>query len=182
MVRTVCELRPAAVFEIGSGAGVVGSAIASQGIRYAGIEPDPTSLATCRREHPDLNVVPASCYDEPYSLGLGKFDLVLSNDVIEHVYEPRRFVTFARAHLNAGGKFVCCTPDYGNYWRNLLLSLFNKWDHHHAVLWDGGHIKFFSKSTLSTVLSEGGFGDFKWRTIHDTHGLPMSICCVATAI
>jgi hypothetical protein len=38
-----------------------------------------------------------------------------------------------------------------------MLSVFNKWDKHHTPLWDGGHIKFWSKHTLSSLLSEEGF-------------------------
>jgi hypothetical protein len=38
-----------------------------------------------------------------------------------------------------------------------MLSLFNKWDSHHTPLWDGGHIKFCSKHTLSKLMQEEGF-------------------------
>jgi len=37
------------------------------------------------------------------------------------------------------------------------LSITGKWDSHHDVFWDGGHIKFWSKSTLSRLLKEEGF-------------------------
>ena len=40
---------------------------------------------------------------------------------------------------------------------NLALSLAGKWDHHHTVLWHGGHIKFFSRQTLSKLLESEGF-------------------------
>jgi hypothetical protein len=33
-------------------------------------------------------------------------------------------------------------------------SLLNKWDDHHTVDWEGGHIKFFSVKTLSHLLTK----------------------------
>jgi 2-polyprenyl-6-hydroxyphenyl methylase/3-demethylubiquinone-9 3-methyltransferase len=41
--------------------------------------------------------------------------------------------------------------------KNLALSIANKWDFHHTPLWHGGHIKFWSRKTLSQLLTEGGF-------------------------
>jgi len=36
--------------------------------------------------------------------------------------------------------------------------LTNKWDAHLNPFWDGGHIKFWSRNTLSQLLNETGFG------------------------
>lgn len=37
------------------------------------------------------------------------------------------------------------------------MALFGKSDSHYTVLWDGGHIKFFSRNTLETMLNEKKF-------------------------
>ena len=85
-------------------------------------------------------------------------------------------------HLNVGGMIVCGTPHYGSYLRNLLLSLANRWDHHHGPLWDGGHIKFFSKATLQQIWAEGGFTNFTWGEIPSRRLriMPMYLYCAAT--
>jgi len=166
---------------VGCGAGVLGSIVAGRGIRYVGLDPDDESLSKAKAQFPDLQVLKGSSYDDPSLLGLGKFDLVCSNDVIEHVYEPRKFLAFVRAHLNGNGSFVCGTPDYGSYTRNLVLSVFNRWDHHHDPLWDGGHIKFFSKRTLEQLFDECGFKIERWQTICSSRLPIMSagLFCVA---
>jgi hypothetical protein len=33
----------------------------------------------------------------------------------------------------------------------------NKWDRHHDVFWDHGHIKFWSKATLTKLFEDEGF-------------------------
>jgi 2-polyprenyl-6-hydroxyphenyl methylase/3-demethylubiquinone-9 3-methyltransferase len=181
MRSVVLKLRPSSVLEIGAGRGKLGAKFAEQGIRYVGLEPVAAEIEEARRNFPALPIVQASCYDDPQALGLGKFDLVYSNDVIEHLYEPRRLVSFSVAHLNVGGMIVCGTPHYGSYLRNLLLSLTNRWDHHHGPLWDGGHIKFFSKATLHQIWAESGFTNFTWGEIPSRRLriMPMYLYCAA---
>jgi hypothetical protein len=36
-------------------------------------------------------------------------------------------------------------------------------DNHFTVLWDGGHIKFWSKKTLNIIFSEFGFKKIKFK-------------------
>jgi len=58
--------------------------------------------------------------------------------------------------LRRKGHLVITTPYHG-YMKNLLLSLLNEWDSHHSPLWHGGHIKFWSRTTLTKLLQENGF-------------------------
>ena len=83
--------------------------------------------------------------------------------------------------IAAGGAVVTATPDYGNYLRNLTISLFNRWDHHHSALWDGGHIKFFSRATLQRLFAEQGFSSFQWDSVRSVRApiFPMSLVCIA---
>ena len=158
--QLVHALKPASVLEIGSGRGHLGARLAVPGIRYCGLEPTASEVEAARAAHPELQFFQASCYDAPQSIG--KFDVVVSNDVIEHLYDPRALPRVSRQYLAPGGHIVCGTPDYGNYWRNLLLGAAGKWDAHHTALWHGGHIKFFSRKTLGQLWAAEGFHDFHW--------------------
>lgn len=90
------------------------------------------------------------------NLGEKPFDLVCSLEVIEHLYDPRSFMLGCYAATKSKGKFICSTPYHG-YWKNLAIALANGWDRHLSPLFDGGHIKFFSRRTLSALLTETGF-------------------------
>lgn len=87
MFELVRRFQPGSVFEIGCGTGLLGAEIAASGVRYAGIEPEEGQFEVCRRSFPEVDVRMESCYADVTSLGLGleKFDLVISNDVIEHL-------------------------------------------------------------------------------------------------
>lgn len=85
-----------------------------------------------------------------------KFDAVISSEVVEHLYSPHLLPIYAKAALKERGYLIVTTPYHG-YLKNLALSITNKWDFHHTPLLHGGHIKFWSRSTLSTLLSANGF-------------------------
>lgn len=181
MLSAVLACRPSSLLEIGAGQGKLGAAFAAHGIEYVGIEPVQDEIELGRQRYPELKLIQASCYDDPQELKSKKFDLVYSNDIIEHLYEPRKLASFSRAHLKRGGFIVCGTPHYGSYFRNLLLSLANRWDQHHDPLWDGGHIKFFSKTTLHQLWAQADFTDFHWGEIRSPRMplIPMYLYCRA---
>jgi len=94
----------------------------------------------------------------PESIQSISFKIIISTEVVEHLYNPDEFIDFCKNILmkNGGGELILSTPYHG-YLKNLILSIFNKWDHHHTVFWQGGHIKFWSKQTLSKLLINHGF-------------------------
>jgi hypothetical protein len=50
---------------------------------------------------------------------------------------------------------------------------------HHTVLWDGGHIKFFSVKTLSQLLTAEGYGDLHFKFAGCAPYLWQSMLCSA---
>jgi 2-polyprenyl-3-methyl-5-hydroxy-6-metoxy-1,4-benzoquinol methylase len=76
--------------------------------------------------------------------------------VIEHLYDPEGFINFCKKVLKNDGELIISTPYHG-YLKNLSLSLFNKWDSHLSPGWHGGHIKFWSRVTLTDILTNAGF-------------------------
>ena len=86
------------------------------------------------------------------------FRTVISMEVIEHLHSPRTFAAFVRSILeaNGGGRFILTTPYHG-YLKNLSIALAGKADRHYSALWEGGHIKFWSRRTLAILLREAGF-------------------------
>lgn len=124
-----------------------------------GVEPDSAGIAIAREHCPDGRFYQLSVDDAPdvvladYPEG---FDVVVSTEVIEHLYAPRRLGLFASAVLRPQGCLVITTPYHG-YLKNFAISLLGAWDRHADPLWDGGHIKLFSRRTLTRLLEEGGF-------------------------
>ncbi len=95
-------------------------------------------------------------YEDPARLETSGVDAIVASEVIEHLFRPRVLMRFAQAKLRPGGFLLLSTPYHG-YTKNLILSLLNKWDFHHASHTDGGHIKFWSRRTLTRLLQAEDF-------------------------
>jgi hypothetical protein len=71
------------------------------------------------------------------------------------------------------------TTPYHGYFKNIAICAFGKWDIHHAVHWDGGHVKFFSRQTLRDLLINNGFSSLEWRGAGRVPFLWNSMVCSA---
>jgi 2-polyprenyl-6-hydroxyphenyl methylase/3-demethylubiquinone-9 3-methyltransferase len=143
------------IFEVGCGNGSVANALSELGFEVTGIDASEEGITQAHQSLPDLNLHLGSAYD---NLGIqyGQFPVVISLEVVEHLYFPRKFAKTAYDLLQAGGTAIISTPYHG-YWKNLAMALTGTMDVHFTALWDHGHIKFWSFQTLYDLLSEAGF-------------------------
>jgi len=170
---------PPRVLDLGCGNGYVASRLHALGYRTSGIDASPDGIALARQAYPHIRFEVVSIYDDiAERLDEANFDVVVSSEVIEHLYSPRRLLDNAYALLKPSGSMIVTTPYHG-YLKNLALSLADKWDDHHLVAWDGGHIKFFSKHTLTVMLRDVGFENIEFRNAGRVRWLWKSIVCRA---
>jgi len=144
------------VLDLGCGNGALAGDLAAAGFTVVGCDPSESGIHYARQAVPQASFYLAGVYDEPRAVAETDFDLVVSTEVVEHLFYPRHLPRFAAAKLKPGGILVLSTPYHG-YGKNLVLSLLNKWDSHHTALWDGGHVKFWSCKTLTQLIEGEGF-------------------------
>jgi 2-polyprenyl-3-methyl-5-hydroxy-6-metoxy-1,4-benzoquinol methylase len=156
-VRAMLGQPGGAVIDLGCGNGAIALALLSLGYDVYGVDASASGIAFANAKAPGrFFVLDVSSGQLPEELVNMKFDFVISTEVIEHLYDPRGFIAFARRILGSDGQLILSTPYHG-YLKNLALALTGKLDRHFTVLWDGGHIKFFSRRTLEKMLAEHGF-------------------------
>ncbi len=80
--------------------------------------------------------------------------------------------------LKPGGIPILSTPYHG-YLKNLALAISGKMDQHFTALWEGGHIKFFSIATLSTLLRKEGLKVLELYRVGRVPPLAKSMVAVA---
>src|SRR3954467_14172343 len=78
------------VFELGCGNGWVAAQLAASGYEVVGVDPSTDGLARARRSFPRLELHAGSCYED-LAGRYGRFPIVLSLEVVEHVFLPRAF-------------------------------------------------------------------------------------------
>jgi 2-polyprenyl-3-methyl-5-hydroxy-6-metoxy-1,4-benzoquinol methylase len=95
-----------------------------------------------------------------------RFDCVVATQVIEHVYEPRAFVTKLIAHLRPGGTVLLTTPNMASLLRRLMGRAWPSFKvPEHVALYDG--------RTLPRLLGEAGLVDVE--LVRHPHAFPLSL-------
>ncbi len=111
-------------------------------------------------------------------LSMGQFPVVISLEVVEHVYYPRKFAETLFGLVESGGVAIVSTPYHG-YFKNLALAVSGKMDDHFTALWDDGHIKFWSEKTLHQLLNEAGFVSVAFKRVGRIPLLAKSMIAIA---
>ena len=147
------------ILDVGCGNGYLVNYLIEKGYNAYGTDASEKGITIAKQTNPDRFFVQDLSTDKlPLELQHLKFDTVIATELIEHLYDPEDFVIFCKQALHGKGEIILSTPYHG-YLKNLALSLFNKWDTHLNPLWLGGHIKLWSKATLSLLVSKNGFTD-----------------------
>lgn len=150
------------VLDVGCGNGFLAGWFSKQGCRVVGVDLSAAGIAQARQTHPEARFeLLGADADVLERLNEPPFDIVVSTEVVEHLYSPGEWATGCYSALRPGGQFFCSTPYHG-YLKNLALSVLNKWDRHANPLKDGGHIKFWSRPTLSKLLTDAGFKNIRF--------------------
>jgi SAM-dependent methyltransferase len=154
-VNSICDL--------GCGNGFMAGQLARLGYEVVGVDASESGIAIARQNFPKASFVHASVdANLCATTALGEFDLIVSSDVIEHLYCPSDLIEAAVSLLKPNGHLLIGTPYHG-YWKNLALSLSGKMDDHFTSLSDGAHIKFFSVKTLSDLLRRYHFTNLNFK-------------------
>jgi 2-polyprenyl-3-methyl-5-hydroxy-6-metoxy-1,4-benzoquinol methylase len=152
-VKTICDL--------GCGNGFLAGQLGRRGFTVLGVDPSDGYMDAAHQHNASdrvtfMNSLVDPAFAERVRATHPAFDLVVSSDVIEHLYHPLEFLQTALSLLRPGGTAVIGTPYHG-YLKNIAISLTGKWDVHHSVHWHGGHVKFFSVPSLTHMMLEAGF-------------------------
>jgi 2-polyprenyl-3-methyl-5-hydroxy-6-metoxy-1,4-benzoquinol methylase len=172
-VTTICDL--------GCGNGYLASQLGALGYSVTGIDASKSGIDIAKSNHANSSQSAPATFvqslidkDLKSRLSLPSVDLVISSDVVEHLYRPSDLFEAAQQLLKPGGHILVTTPYHG-YLKNVVLAASGMMDNHFSALHDGGHIKFFSVRTLSTLMERHSFtnlqfsyygrGPFVWKNM-----------------
>lgn len=165
------------LFDLGCGNGSVAAALAHDGWDVTGVDPSTEGITKAQQTYPHLKLRQGSAYDNLSGI-YGRFPVILSLEVVEHVYAPRLYARGLFDLLEPRGTAIISTPYHG-YFKNLALAMTGRMDAHFTALWDHGHIKFWSIRTLSILLREVGFAEVRFHRVGRFPALAKSMIAVA---
>lgn len=136
------------ILEIGTGSGffLLECRRKFPNIDLWGLEYDPRLLQAARKKVPDCTIVNANA--EEFELSK-KFDLILSFQVIEHLYQPELMLNQVKKHLKPNGLFILTTPNLDGWGAKLMKS---KWGGYRA-----DHVSLKGADEWTSLIESQGF-------------------------
>jgi SAM-dependent methyltransferase len=135
---------PGRLLDIGCGPGLLLEEAAALGWKASGVEPSIWAVEEGHRRGLEIQRGTSDNVD----LESGSFDVIVANDVIEHVPDPPGFGRRLFELLKPGGVVYLCTPDVSS----VVARTLRRW--WWSVL--PGHLFYFSPETLARVLQAAG--------------------------
>lgn len=179
VVKTLTKFGAHRVLDLGCGNGATTSDLVRHGFDVAACDMSSSGLSYARANNPGIQFFEHDFANELPEEHRGRYDAVVAIEVIEHLLLPRRLLTNALQALRPGGLLVLSTPYHG-YWKNLALAVTNKFDDHWHPLRDFGHVKFFSRRTITGLLRESGFAVQSFQAVGRVPLLRCSMVVSAT--
>lgn len=115
--------------------------------RFSGLEYDERLLAETASRAPHANLIQGNA--ENFDLGKSRFDLVVSFQVIEHLYNPGAMLDNVCEHLKPGGLFLVTTPNLSGVGARWMKK---KW---HGYRDD--HVSLMGKDEWDRLIVSHGF-------------------------
>ena len=152
------------VLDLGCGNGAFSNTLSQNGFNVTGMDFSLSGIEIAKRRYPNVNFEQHDALTPLPPEHFGNYDAVVAVEVIEHLLLPRKLLENSLLALKPNGSLIVTTPYHG-YLKNLSLALMNKFDDHWHPLRDFGHVKFFSKATLTQIYLECGLEDIQIQTV-----------------
>ncbi len=145
---------PRRVLEVGCGEGGFSAGIQGAAEKW-GIEPNAAAAAVAATR---LDRVLTGRFDDVTAdLPRHYFDLVVCNDVIEHMDDHDRFLRDIQAHMTADGILVGSVPNMRNYKILFDLLFLKDWRYQDSGIMDRTHLRWFTQNALRRSIENAGF-------------------------
>jgi 2-polyprenyl-3-methyl-5-hydroxy-6-metoxy-1,4-benzoquinol methylase len=139
---------------------------------YWGIEPNADAA---RAASITLDKVIEGIYDDTTAAALPEhhFDLVICNDVIEHMVDHDHFLEHIKTKMRPGACLVGSIPNVRHITALFKLLVRRDWPYSESGILDRTHLRFFTEKSLRRALMEHGWSVEALAGINSviTHGV-----------
>lgn len=160
-VHDALSFQPRRVLEVAAGGCGLAASLAQRGCEVTVNDLRTNDLSEAIKEYEsteNVRVVGGNLFD--LSAKLGKFDLVVACEIIEHVAHPGKLLEHLKTFLEPAGRILLTTPN-GSYFRNRLptykeITDFRELESRQFMPDADGHLFLFTPEELSDLATSVG--------------------------
>ena len=103
------------------------------------------------------------------------FDLIICNDIIEHIDDYNLFFKILKKKMNADARIIGSIPNVRFYSNLIRLFIFKDWEYVDDGILDRTHLRFFTKKSLIRTFKNNEFSIEKFYGINGVKFFGFSI-------
>jgi methionine biosynthesis protein MetW len=159
------------ILELGCGEGMFGSYLReNMSAKVSGIEIE-TKFATKAKKNLDkVYIGDAELIIK--KLPDNSFDVIVVNDVLEHMVDPYSVLKEAKRILRKGGVVVSSIPNMRNFHVMYHLVRGGQWEYVESGILDRTHLRFFTQKSIRNMYERLGYEVVKHEGIFEESNLP----------
>ena len=142
------------VLEIGCGCGRFRGNLSSS-CEYWGVEPMAHIAETARTD--GLHVLTGTYEQVSHLLPDCAFDLIICNDVIEHMIDPWIFLQDIKQKLAPNGVIVGSVPNIRHIFALKHILIDKDWHYRNYGIFDRTHLHFFTMKSFRRMVNDAGY-------------------------
>lgn len=137
--------------DIGCAAGLFARSLMDRnGAEVWGVEPDNNAAREAGERL--YRVINSTIEDAIDKLPDTYFDLIVANDVLEHLVDPEVCLKRLLPKLKADGQFLCSVPNVRYYKHLRELIVHGDWEYREEGILDRTHLRFFTIKSLAAMM------------------------------
>jgi 2-polyprenyl-3-methyl-5-hydroxy-6-metoxy-1,4-benzoquinol methylase len=146
------------ILEAGCGSGQFGSALKQQNpLRIVdGVEPFESTAKQASGVLDSVFTGSVEAFLSQVS-DARKYDCIIFNDVLEHLYDPWQVLKDCRRILNSGGCIVSSIPNIRYFPVFVQFLKYGEWKYVEAGVMDFTHIRFFTRKSMIHMYQSSGY-------------------------
>jgi 2-polyprenyl-3-methyl-5-hydroxy-6-metoxy-1,4-benzoquinol methylase len=167
-MRSLIPPSTKSLLDVGCGAGSFGEAIRAERpeLSLSGIELFEDQAARARKHYGE--VWSGDVHDVLQQLHARRFDLIVFNDLLEHLIDPAKVLRQCRELLSTEGKVLASIPNM-RFWPALSDLVFQAdWRYRDAGVMDSTHLRFFTRKSIVRLFEHTGFRVLQMHGINKT--------------
>ena len=154
------------ILEIGCGQANFSFQLSKEDVEIWGVEPDVNAANVASKRL--FKVLTGTLDDTINNLPDNYFDVIIMNDVLEHLLYPWEDLKNLKQKLSDNGVTVSSIPNV-RYSKNIFKMIFKKdWKYTESGILDNTHFRFFTKKSIKRMHNECGLSIQKIQGVNMT--------------